>query len=65
VTFADSLLPPAALEGLRRMGHQLDVREENLAASGFGRPNGILVDSDNGALRGGVNQYKPAWALGL
>ncbi len=64
-TFVDSLIAPDTLERLRKMGHQLDVREENLAASGFGRPNGILIDSDNGVLRGGVNQYKPAWALGL
>ena len=64
-TLADTRIGRAELENLRKMGHILELREEGYAASSFGRPNGILVDHASGLLRGGVNQYKPAWASGL
>ncbi len=64
-TEADRRIGDQVLERLRAMGHLLRVREEGFLASHFARPNGILVDPDTGQLRGGVNQFKPAWAMGM
>ncbi len=64
-TLAEVRIDPATLERLREMGHLLETREESYAACSFGRPNGILIDRAAGALRGGVNQFKPAWAMGF
>jgi gamma-glutamyltranspeptidase/glutathione hydrolase len=55
---------PAAIVGLRAMGHDLVVQEETCSSSCFGRPNGILIE-DDGRLPGGVNALKPAMAIGL
>jgi len=64
-TEVDALVGADAVEGLRRLGHDVVVREESLSTSYFARPNGVLVDPATGELRGGVNQYKPALAIGL
>jgi gamma-glutamyltranspeptidase/glutathione hydrolase len=61
----DNRVPERTLEGLRRRGHDLDVREESLVFSNFARPNGIMVDPVTGALRGGVTPFGPATAVGL
>ncbi len=58
----DSRVPESTLAGLRAMGHELAVKEETFTSSWFARPNGILLDGDK--LRGGVNQFKVAWAQG-
>lgn len=58
----DSRVPEATLDELRAMGHDLVVKEETFSSSWFARPNGILIDG--ATLRGGVNQFKVAWAEG-
>jgi gamma-glutamyltranspeptidase/glutathione hydrolase len=62
---ADALIGEEGIGGLRRLGHEVTVREESFSTSYFARPNGVLVDPATGELRGGVNQYKPALAVGL
>jgi gamma-glutamyltranspeptidase/glutathione hydrolase len=61
----DLLAGDEAIEGLRRLGHEVVVREETFATSYFARPNGILINQETGELTAGVNQYKPAHAIGL
>jgi gamma-glutamyltranspeptidase/glutathione hydrolase len=64
-TEVDHLVGAAALGALREAGHQVVPREEHFGTSYFARPNGVLVRPEDGTLRGGVNQYKPAMAIGL
>jgi gamma-glutamyltranspeptidase/glutathione hydrolase len=65
LTTVDVRLGAERLDALRRLGHELDVREETFSTTYFGRPNMVMVDSATGDLLGGVNQYKPAYAMGL
>lgn len=53
------------IEALRRLGHDVDVKQETFSTTYFGRPNMVMVDPASGRLLGGVNQYKPAYAEGL
>jgi gamma-glutamyltranspeptidase/glutathione hydrolase len=62
---ADARLPTGVVEELRRIGHEVVLREETFLSSYFGRPNGILVDRKAGVLRGGVEPYKMSTALGF
>lgn len=64
-TVVDVRLGEERLEGLRRLGHDLSVQEETFSTTYFGRPNMVMVDPGSGMLLGGVNQYKPAYAMGL
>jgi gamma-glutamyltranspeptidase/glutathione hydrolase len=61
----DSRVPEDVREGLAALGHQVEVKEETLMSAWFARPNAILVDQKTGKLRGGVDQNKPAVAIGL
>jgi gamma-glutamyltranspeptidase / glutathione hydrolase len=61
----DALVGDDTVAELRRLGHSVTVREETFASSYFARPNGILIDQKTGELSAGVNQYKPALAIGL
>ena len=63
-TEAEARLDPAVRSALEQRGHRLHVIEETMSSFSFARPNGILIDAD-GRLHGGVNQFVPAWALGL
>ncbi len=62
---ADSRFDPSVLNALREMGHEVTVCIEGFASSFFGRPNAILIDHTSGRLRGGVNPFKPYYAVGL
>jgi len=64
-TVVDSRLDPAIAESLRNRGHHLDVREETFSTTYFGRPLAVVVDPISGSLQGGVNEFKPALAIGL
>jgi gamma-glutamyltranspeptidase / glutathione hydrolase len=64
-TDVDALVGDEVIDSLRSLGHEVIVREETFSTSHFARPNGVLVDATTGELRGGVNQYKPALAIGL
>jgi gamma-glutamyltranspeptidase/glutathione hydrolase len=61
----DSRIPEDVRDGLAALGHKVDVKEETLMSAWFARPNAILVDPKTGTLRGGVDQNKPAVAIGL
>jgi gamma-glutamyltranspeptidase/glutathione hydrolase len=61
----DSRIPHDVRDGLAALGHKVEVKEETLMSAWFARPNAILVDPKTGALRGGVDQNKPAVAIGL
>jgi gamma-glutamyltranspeptidase/glutathione hydrolase len=61
----DSRIPEEVRAGLAALGHQVEVKEETLMSAWFARPNAILVDPKTGKLRGGVDQNKPAVAIGL
>ena len=61
----DSRIPEDVRDGLAALGHKIDVKEETLMSAWFARPNAILVDPKTGTLRGGVDQNKPAVAIGL
>jgi gamma-glutamyltranspeptidase/glutathione hydrolase len=61
----DSRIPEEVRAGLTALGHKIDVKEETLMSAWFARPNAILIDPKTGELRGGVDQNKPAVAIGL
>jgi hypothetical protein len=48
---------------MRRLGHEVVVKEETFGTSHFARPALVVVDGD--VLRGGVNLFNPACAGGL
>jgi len=60
----DSRIPQEVRDGLAALGHQVEVKEETLMSAWFACPNAILVDPKTGKLRGGVDQNKPAVAIG-
>ncbi|MEX2046997.1 MAG: gamma-glutamyltransferase [Chloroflexota bacterium] len=61
----DSRIPDDVRAGLAALGHVIDVKEETLMSAWFARPNAIMVDAKTGELRGGVDQNKPAVAIGI
>ena len=61
---ADSRLPAAVIQALIQLGYAVELREEHFLSSYFGRPNGILIDRDEGLLRGGVEPYRVSTACG-
>ncbi len=61
----DSRIPEEVRDGLAALGHKVEVKEETLMSAWFARPNAILIDPKTGELRGGVDQNKPAVAIGL
>jgi gamma-glutamyltranspeptidase/glutathione hydrolase len=60
----DSRIPADVRDGLAGLGHEIEVKEETLMSAWFARPNAISVDVQTGELRGGVDQNKPAVAIG-
>jgi gamma-glutamyltranspeptidase / glutathione hydrolase len=61
----DSRIPQEVRDGLAALGHTVEVKEETLMSAWFARPNAIMIDPKTGDLRGGVDQNKPAVAIGL
>jgi gamma-glutamyltranspeptidase/glutathione hydrolase len=61
----DSRFSDAAMEGLRRRGHNLLIREETAAQSVLARPNGIMIDQETGLFYGGATPFGPATAMGV
>ena len=64
-TSIDARLPAEVIEGLRRIGHDVVVRQETFLSSYFGRPNGVLIDPRDGRLHSGVEPYKMSTAAGF
>jgi gamma-glutamyltranspeptidase/glutathione hydrolase len=60
----DSRIPADVRDGLAALGHTIEVKEETLMSAWFARPNAIAIDTERGELRGGVDQLKPAVAVG-
>src|SRR6266702_1258218 len=52
----DSRIPEAVRAGLAAMGHEVDVKVEDVMATNFARPGAIQIDGPN--LRGGVEGTK-------
>ncbi|HET8524497.1 MAG TPA: gamma-glutamyltransferase [Thermomicrobiales bacterium] len=61
----DSRFSPEALAGLRRRGHDLEVRVENSAQSVFARPNAVMIDPETGLFYGGATPFGAATAMGV
>jgi hypothetical protein len=57
-----------AVGGLRRLGHHVELIEEQPAMTGaFSRPSAITIDYDDyeaGLLRAGVDAFRPTMAAG-
>jgi gamma-glutamyltranspeptidase/glutathione hydrolase len=64
-TEAEARLPADVLTALAMRGHQLEVIAETSTSFSFARPNGIRIDPQTNRLTGGVNQFVPAWAMGM
>jgi gamma-glutamyltranspeptidase len=60
---ASSRISPDTITGLRRIGHTVQVIEEDMLGFEFGSPVG--VQNENGMLRGGANLYYPAMAIAV
>lgn len=64
-TLVSDRFPAAVVDGLRALGHDVTVCEDNLGGGQFARPSGIMVDEATGELRAGVFQFTPAAAIGV
>ena len=60
----DAHFHPEVARGLRERGYDVVTALESYMSSHFGRPSGILVDGDEGNLRGGVEPYRASAAIG-
>lgn len=61
----DDRIDPAVIEGLRKLGHPVSVRDERLLTADFASPTGVRRGPD-GTLTGGADPYYfPATAAGL
>jgi gamma-glutamyltranspeptidase/glutathione hydrolase len=58
----DSRVPEDVRSALTRLGHDVEVKVEDVLATNFARPGAILIDGDR--LRGGVEGTKIGIALG-
>jgi gamma-glutamyltranspeptidase / glutathione hydrolase len=58
----DSRIPEATRAALERMGHEVEVKIEDVLATNFARPGAIEIDGE--VLRGGVEGTKIGIALG-
>ena len=58
----DSRIPDDVRAGLAAMGHEVEVKVEDVMATNFARPGAIQVDGAD--LRGGVEGTKIGIALG-
>jgi gamma-glutamyltranspeptidase/glutathione hydrolase len=60
----DGRTEPEVVDGLRGLGQEVKLHEENASSFRFARPGGIQIDPSTNTLTGGVHQYTPAWARG-
>jgi gamma-glutamyltranspeptidase/glutathione hydrolase len=60
----DSHFPSEVADGLRERGYDVTSARESFMSSHFGRPSGILIDREEGELRGGVEPYRVSTAIG-
>jgi hypothetical protein len=58
-------LPDRVIGGLSRLGHVVEVVEEQPEMTGpFSRPSTIYIDDEHGLLRAGVDGFRPALSAG-
>ena len=62
---ADSRLPQAVVQGLRRRGFEVDVVIESPHAHQFSRPIAAAIDYERGLLVGAADPLRPAVAAGF
>jgi gamma-glutamyltranspeptidase/glutathione hydrolase len=60
----DTRFGVSVIDGLRRLGHRVDVAEQSLFTYPFATPLGVFVDPETGAVHGGVDPYQVAMAAG-
>jgi len=65
VNLVGSRLPRKVINGLRAMGHRMEMVDEGPYVGGFSNPHGILLDFDTGLLHGGVEVFGATTALGI
>ena len=58
----ESRFPPATLDALRRLGHQ--VQEQGMWSNAMGHANGIVFDSSTGVMQGGSDPRAEGIAAG-
>lgn len=64
-TLVNARMSDDAVQGLRRLGHRIEVIEEQPEMTGaFSRPSAIAVDYETGLLRAGVDSFRPTMAIG-
>ena len=65
-TLVDSRMASGSLEGLRRLGHEIEVVEESPSLdAGFARPLGLIVDTETNHIRTGADVFHIAEARGI
>jgi gamma-glutamyltranspeptidase / glutathione hydrolase len=64
-TLVNARIPDDVVGALKRLGHLVEVVEEQPAMTGsFSRPSAIAIDYDTGLLRAGVDAFRPTMAIG-
>ena len=61
---ADDRFPKETLAGLKAMGHNVLAVTESISPRSFSGPCGVMIDSETGTLRSGVDPFHPATAIG-
>jgi gamma-glutamyltranspeptidase/glutathione hydrolase len=61
----DSRLNEQAIEGLRALGHKLEIKQQTFVPRLFASPTGILVNPESGRLHGGADPFHPGIAAGF
>jgi gamma-glutamyltranspeptidase len=64
-TLVNARMPDDVVGGLKRLGHLVEVVEEQPAMTGsFSRPSAITIDYETGLLHAGVDAFRPTMATG-
>lgn len=64
-TLVNARITDEVVGGLRRLGHHVELIEEQPAMTGaFSRPSAITIDYETGLLRAGVDAFRPTMAAG-
>ncbi len=61
----DDRVGTEVLAGLAALGHDLTPHQTDFFLNGFASPDAILYDRAAGVLRGGADQFYPAFAVGV
>ena len=64
-TYIDSRVGEATIATLSRMGHNMRIKEETAAQSGFANPVGVMVDPETNLIHAGADVFRLAEARGF